>query len=580
MILGLILGVASALSLVSYSMDYAPDTLTHISKTGLEKNWYKSAVFYHIYLRSFKDSNNDGIGDLPGLISKLDYLSDTLGIDAIWLSPIHPSPNSDFGYDVSDYYNIHPDFGTLEDFQKLLCECQKRNIKILLDLVVNHTSEKHPWFLESKKSIHNPKRNWYIWQSGPHHGQTPPNNWQARPAGGGSSWKYDALTDQWYLHSFLESQPDINWHNQEVKNEIKNIMKYWLNMGIGGFRLDIANYYLKDKLFRNNPSPLLKSLVCGACLGYEYQAQEHIYDKNSAELIDIFRMMRKIADTYNAVLIGEIDDEEGHLGNTFMSARAYGPKNDGLHMAFNFDLMNAVDDASRLHNTIKNWYAKLPKDAQPVCALSNHDKERLISRVGNNIHKAKLLALYQLSSNATPVIYYGDEIGMKHADINPRDQKDPLYAMSPSIIKFFMKNRDGARTPMQWDSAHNAGFSSEQSSLWLPINSDADFCNVQTQLKHDNSLLIFYKNLINLRKKHIALHAGKFSFLLDTTGSNMLIFQRYHEHDIFIIIMNFSENKQEIKLDKAYSSLISTHNKIYNNKTCIKLEAFEGIIIK
>lgn len=548
------------------------------ARHNTHKNWYKKAVFYHIYLRSFQDSNNDGIGDIPGLISKLDYLSDTLGIDAIWLSPIHPSPNKDFGYDVSDFYGIHLDFGNINDFKNLVIVCEKRKIKIILDLVVNHTSDQHPWFQESRRSINNPKRSWYIWRPGRDNNQSPPNNWQARPAGGGSSWKFDKNTGEWYLRSFLDSQPDLNWRNPEVRKEIKKIMKFWFDLGVAGFRLDIANYYLKDELFKDNPSSALMSFFCGTCLGYEYQAQEHIYDKNHPDLIQIFRDMRATADRYNAVLLGEIDDEAGHLGNTFMSAFAYGPKNDGLHMAFNFDLFDLSQGALNFETKIRDWYKLIPHGAQPVCALSNHDKERLYSRVGNCELKAKLFALFQLSFNATPVIYYGDEIGMKHADIRPEDQKDQLYTMAPYFIQFLMANRDGARTPMQWSKIPHGGFSSH--SPWLPLNDNADRCNVKMQLKQNNSLLMFYQKLINLRKNNPALQTGELKFLAGP--SDVLMYERSLDNHKFIILLNFSDYERSIQLKNKAVCFLSTKNNIshYTEIDQIKLGASEGILCK
>src|SRR3989338_4914649 len=290
--------------------------------------WWKDAVIYQIYPRSFQDSNSDGIGDLRGLINRIPYLSD-LGIDAIWLSPIHKSPNKDFGYDVADYYSVHPQLGSLQDFEDLIVACKQKNIRVILDLVVNHTSDQHGWFKQSRKSRKNKKRDWYIWTS-------KPNNWRSRLDE--SAWEYDQATGEYYMHSFLKEQPDLNWRHPEVRAEVKKIMRFWLDKGVAGFRLDLANYYSKDKQLRDNPKAISWD-KWGSSFAYAYHGQEHVYDKNNfPELLEIYREMRQVADSYDAVLLGEFDndDQEAEL-----SARALGGDLEGLHLAFNFKFLKS-----------------------------------------------------------------------------------------------------------------------------------------------------------------------------------------------------------------------------------------------
>lgn len=534
--------------------------------------WWKHAVIYHVYVRSFMDSNNDGVGDFQGLINRLDYLS-TLGIDTIWLSPIHPSPNKDWGYDVSDYYAVNPEYGSMNDFDELVAQCAQRNIKIILDLVVNHTSEEHQWFKDAKSSREHAKRDWYIWRDG--HGHNPPNNWQARPAGLGSSWKFDADSRQWYLCSFLEHQPDLNWRNEEVRNEVKNIMKFWLTRGVSGFRLDIANYFLKDEQFRDNPSGKVKNFLYGSLLGYEYQAQEHINDKNSVELIDVFRDLRTFADSFDAVLIGEIDDEEGHVGNSLMSAVAYGPNNDALHLSLNFDILKVSPKAHAFRKALTEWQSLLPKGAKAVYAFSNHDQKRAISRLGKK--KARLFTVWQLTSDAVPIIYYGEEIGMRHGVISKDAQKDPLWNMAPKIVKYFIENRDGARTPMQWSNRKYGGFSNQDP--WLPINPDLKVRNVEAQSYNDASTLSLYRKLLALRKQHAVLQEGRQEFL-NLANKNVLGYRRMSDDEEIIGLLNFSSQREQVRLEEWAWVIFSTVQKNYNQQVLdVVLEPYEGILL-
>ncbi|MDO7786657.1 alpha-amylase family glycosyl hydrolase [Desulforamulus aquiferis] len=486
--------------------------------------WWKRGVIYQIYPRSFMDTNHDGIGDLKGIISKLDYLNDgttnSLGVDAIWVSPIYKSPMKDFGYDISDYRDIDPIFGDMADFKMLIKEAHKRNIRVIMDLVVNHTSDKHPWFMESKKSKDNPKRDWYIW-----HGRRP-NNWVAvfelRNA-----WWHDKDTGEYYLGTFTKHQPELNWRNSEVKKAIFNMIEYWLDLGVDGFRMDVINYLIKDDLLRNNPWKLSFNPI---------DVQEHIYDRNRPETHDICKEIRKITDKYeDRMLVGEI------YTNSVKEAVAYhGTGNDELHLAFNFSFLFQNWSARGFYQNIKEYYNSLPKDAWPNFTLSNHDQPRhhYRYRAGKNTDaRARVAAAMLMTLRGTPFIYYGEEIGMTNGKIIRKAIQDPLGKRGWP----FIKGRDAERTPMQWDDTLNAGFS--DTSTWLPVNQDYREKNVANQLKQEGSLINFYKRLIWLRKGSNALSVGSIEFL-EKAPEQVLFYWRKYEHEQVIVILNFSDQHQ------------------------------------
>ncbi len=521
--------------------------------------WWKHGVIYHIYPRSYYDSNNDGIGDIRGIIQKLDYISE-LGVDAIWLSPVYKSPMKDFGYDVSDYREIDPVFGSNEDFMELLDACHSRGIKVIMDMILNHTSEEHPWFKESMSSKDNPKRDWYIWKSG--RGRKKPTNW--RTAFGGSAWEYDKNSKQYYLHSFLKEQPDLNWRNKELKNAFFNDIEYWLEKGVDGFRLDAINMIIKDKRLRNNN---YISLLRNPNVSYNL---------NRPKSHNITEKLRRLLDKYESRMsVGEI--YVFPPGNPAISASyQYKFKNqkskdknqntlhldkfknqNGLHMTFDFSIMFRSWNAKKYFKCIQAWNSSIPKNGWPSNVLSNHDLNRSYNRLRTGINKpekARVAAVLLLTLKGTPFIYYGEEIGMKNADIKRKDLKDPLGK------RFwpFYKGRDGARTPMQWNSSDNAGFSA--AFPWLPVNNDFEINNVEIQKKDDSSLLSIYKQLIGLRKQYVSLHSGEWIPYLEGEDGIIAYF-RQTDNEKILVVLNFTSSKKKLDFvnDVNIQILFSTH---------------------
>ena len=526
--------------------------------------WWKHGVIYHIYPLSFYDSNGDGKGDIQGIIEKLDYLSE-LGVDAIWLSPVYTSPMIDFGYDVSNYREIDPVFGTIQDFLKLLREAHSRNIRVIMDMIMNHTSHLHPWFLESKSSrYNNPKRNWYIWQS-PKNGRKP-NRWNS--AFGGSVWEYDKTTKQYYLHTFLKEQPDLNWWNTSMRKAFFDDIEFWLKLGVDGFRFDAINMIVKDKKFKNNP------------LFFEYIFnKKKLATRNQSGSYSIIKLLRKLLDKYeNKVGIGEIYCMPP--GNSMVSASYLGNGNDSLHLTFDFSLIFRRFNARSYFKCIENWYNQIPTKGWPSIVLSNHDLYRSINRFGTGFHKkekAKITAVLLLTLKGTPFIYYGEEIGIKNSKIPKSEINDPVGK------RFwpFYSGRDKARTPMQWNSSQNAGFT--DASPWLPVNNDFSENNVELQKSENNSLFNIYKTLIGLRKKHKPLNCGEWKPLIN--GKNGVVaYSREFENEKIIIVLNFTSARKKINLktDEELKILFSTHRK---NTDKIQLEnlqilPFEATLIE
>lgn len=509
--------------------------------------WWKDGVIYQIYPRSFYDSNSDGVGDIPGIIEKLDYLL-FLGVDAIWLSPINKSPMDDFGYDVKCYRSIHSIFGTDEDFDRLIQECHLRNIRIIFDLVINHTSDTHLWFLESRSSKYNAKRDWYIWNKGRQGSE--PNNWLA--AFGGSAWEYDTHTREYYLHSFLKEQPDLNWRNPEVLEAVFLDIRHWLDKGIDGFRLDVANYYMKDDKLRNNP------------YGWgwpprKYELQQHQYDRNRPENHEIMQKMRSLLDEY---------DERMAVGEIFsmppvdqsLPASYYGDGGNELHMAFDFSLMYIRWSALSFYRKISKWYKELPENGWPCFVLSNHDQPRHRSRFGKlgySYEKARIAAYMLLTLRGTPFIYYGEEIGMRNVRIPLKKIKDPAGK------KYwpFYAGRDPSRTPMHWDESLHAGFS--ETEPWLPVDKNYKKVNVKNQKDDPSSLLNVYRALIRLRRQFIALRRGLFK-PIEKGIREILAYERKFEDQSIIVLLNFSRKKKIIFLQhySHYHVLYSTRFKV------------------
>lgn len=545
-------------------------------------SWWKNAVIYQIYPRSFADSNGDGIGDLRGVIERFEYLVE-LGIDAIWFSPFFKSPQKDFGYDVENYYEIDPVYGTMADFDELLNLAHEHNIKILLDLVLNHTSDQHPWFKESRKSRDNPYRDFYIWKDGKKpHGKKPPNNWKS--FFGGSAWTYDEKTEQWYYHHFLPEQPDLNYRNPKVKEEMFKVVKFWLDKGVDGFRLDVIHLIYEDPSFRDNPRSwrLFPSDYSNAWL-----FQEHKYDESLEETVEFVRELRKLVDSYKEperVLLGEV------LGIPERVRLFYGPNNDGLHLNFNFTFTSCPFKAEKFYNVVKRIEKTLPEPYWPCYTFSNHDIPRMISRHGNDEKKARLLTLMLLTLRGTPVIYYGEEIGMQQVKIPRKKVQDPLgkkFWFSPVPI-----GRDGCRTPMQWEDSANSGFSScEWGKTWLPVHKNYKKINVKLQRNDPHSLFNFYIELIRFRKRHIALQIGKIK--LFPPKKSIFYYIRETESDVLLIVLNMSKKACSYNLkdllpkheeNSSIQALFSTHEgKIGENELLaekLTLKPLEGCIYR
>ncbi len=506
--------------------------------------WWKHGVMYQIYPRSFCDSNGDGVGDIPGIISKLDYIAG-LGVDGVWLSPINASPMYDFGYDISDYRAIDPVFGTDKDFNTLLKEAHRRGIRIIMDLVANHTSHLHPWFIESRSSKNNPKRDWYIWHDGKN--GKPPNNWLA--AFGGGAWEWDEATGQYYLHSFLKEQPDVNWRNAGLRKAMFGEIKYWLDRGVDGFRLDVVNYFVKDDQLRNNPFGIGRT-------PRPYDMQKHLYDRNRLEIHDILKDFRRLLDRYNERMsVGEVYSEDPD--SPLLAAGFVGDGMDELHLAFNFAFVFKKWNAASFLDGIRRWDAAVPGKGWPCYVLSNHDQPRAISRYekgGETLPRARIAAALLLTTRGTPFIYYGEEIGMKNGKIPHGRIVDPIGK------KYwpFHPGRDPERTPMQWSQGPNSGFT--MGAPWLPVNKDFASVNVEAQEHDSGSLLNFYMQLLALRREKAALNRGQW-LPAEGPSRGVLSYYRVHGSERIFIALNFSSSSKKLKQPGGalWKVLYSTH---------------------
>ena len=491
-----------------------------------KKLWWKNGIIYQIYPRSFQDTNADGIGDLTGIIQHLDYLQE-LGIDGIWLSPVTPSPDVDFGYDVSDYHTIDPKFGNLQDFNRLISEAHKRNIHIILDLVLNHTSDQHRWFQESRMSRTNPYHDWYIWRD-PAPGGGMPNNWKS--IFGGSGWEFDEKRGQYYFHMFTKEQPDLNWRNPDVRAAMLDIFRYWLNKGVDGFRLDVFNCWYKDAALRDNPRlPGLHRRP--------FDSYEHIYDVSQPEMIPALQDIRKILDAYS---------ERYVVGETFLADSAHARTyigDDRLHAGFDYGYANSPFSAKAFGKAIQYWDGLHGENAWPNYFLNNHDTPRSSTRYAgpNDDAKLKLLATMHLTVRGTPYLYYGEEIGMRDISLSRGQIQDPVGKRYWP----FNKGRDGCRSPMQWDAHPFAGFSTTEP--WLPVHPDYKVRNVANQAGTPASLLNFYKSLIALRREHPALNAGNLS-MIDTAEDDLLVYKRFTSEETMLVVLNFSKRIQSFTL--------------------------------
>jgi alpha-glucosidase len=479
--------------------------------------WWQSGIIYQVYPRSFQDSNGDGIGDLKGIVQRLDYLR-WLGITAIWLSPIYPSPMADFGYDISDYKGVHPLFGSMTDFDELVQQAHAREIKIILDLVPNHTSDQHPWFLASRSSKDNPKRNWYIWKDALDDGSRP-NNWLS--VFGGTAWEWDEATGQYYYHAFLKEQPDLNWRNPEVQEAMLDVMRFWLEKGVDGFRVDVMWHMIKDELLRNNPiNPGYKHHMA------TYEQLLPVYSTDQPEVHLIVQKMRMLLDAYDErMMIGEIYLPIHQL------VTYYGVGKKEAHLPFNFLLLSLPWDAQRIATAIDEYEGALPNDAWPNWVLGNHDQPRITSRVG--LQQAKVAAMLLLTLRGTPTIYYGDEIGMQDVPIPFEEVQDPQGLNMPD------KNlsRDPSRTPMQWDGSEGAGFT--QAIPWLRLSPAYKRVNIEIQKDDPHSHLRLYRRMIQLRQRNPSLMWGDYKPVYADHQALAYIRQAPGEKS-FLIVLNLS----------------------------------------
>lgn len=564
---------------------------TQMLKIGgrhMKKQWWKESVVYQIYPRSFMDSNGDGIGDLQGIISRLDYLKE-LGIDVVWLSPVYKSPNDDNGYDISDYQDIMSEFGTMEDWEELLGEMHKREIKLIMDLVVNHSSDEHIWFAESRKSIDNPFRDYYIWREG-RNGKEP-NNWGSNF--GGSAWKLDDKTGEYYLHLFSKKQPDLNWDNPKLRNEIYDMMTWWLEKGIDGFRMDVVNFISKvEGLPDDEPKP-----------GKKYASGSKYY-RNGPRIHEYLREMNeKALAKFNVMTVGEMP------GVTPEWARQYtGESRNELNMVFQFEHVSLDNgpngkwdlkplDLCDLKLNLTKWQNELDKAGWNSLYFNNHDQPRSVSRFGNDGEyrekSAKMLATLLHMMKGTPYVYQGEEIGMTNVRFSSIEEyrdietlnfyKEALndgWTEDKALESIYAKGRDNARTPMQWDSSEHGGFS--DGTPWIKVNPNYKDINVEKAMKDPDSVFHYYKKLIELRKKNEIIVYGRYNLILDQ-HPEVYAYTRTLGNQILLVLCNFYGGNPEVEppayiQEKKFEALIGNYKDIQINRT-IKLRPYEAQVL-
>ncbi|MBL8629822.1 MAG: DUF3459 domain-containing protein [Rhodospirillaceae bacterium] len=514
--------------------------------------WWQKGIVYQIYSRSFQDSNADGIGDLRGITTRLEYLA-WLGIDAIWLSPIYTSPMVDFGYDVSDYTGIDPMFGTLDDFDAMMKRAHDLGLKVIMDFVPNHTSDQHPWFIESRSSRNNPKRDWYIWRDGRNEG--PPTNWLSEF--GGPAWTYDPVTFQHYYHAYLAQQPDLNWRNPDVRAAMHDAMRFWLDRGVDGFRLDTIEHLIEDNQFHDNPpNPDYESRMPPASMLIRR------YTTNQPDIHEALMGLHAVTDTYpNRALIGEtylpLEQMVGYYAH-------------GIHLPFNFNLIGATWTAANIAQLIKRYEALLPAGGWPNWVLGNHDRMRIASFIGRA--QARIAAMLLLTLRGTPTLYYGDELGLQNVDIPQHRVQDPWEKNLPGLGF----GRDPVRTPMPWDATPNAGFTT--ATPWLPLNADWQTRNVAAFQCDDSRMLALYRNLITLRKNEPALSIGAYGKI--TAQDDVLVYERVHDGRTLCIYLNFDAASSSIKIARPATILLSTRtDRIETDITRqLDLQPNEGVV--
>jgi alpha-glucosidase len=523
----------------------------------LAASWWKHGVIYQIYPRSFLDTNGDGVGDLEGIIERLDYLA-WLQVDAIWISPIYPSPMADFGYDITNYCDIAPVFGEFACFMRLLDEAHRRTIKVILDLVPNHTSDRHPWFVDSRASRTSSKREWYIWHDAKAD-RAPPNNWMSDF--GGSAWEWDERTGQYYYHAFLKEQPDLNWRNPQVRAALYSVMRFWLDLGVDGFRIDVLWHLIKDAAFRDNPAN--PAYAPGQP---DINRYLQVYSADQPEVAEVVAEMRAVVEAYpDRVLIGEI-----YLPLKRLVAY-YGEDLSGIHLPFNFQLLFTAWRASSIAALIAEYEQVLPVGAWPNWVLGNHDHKRIATRIG--IRQARVAAMLLLTLRGTPTLYYGDEIGMSDVPIAFDAVQDPRERRQPGLDL----GRDPQRTPMQWDGSTFAGFSS--ASPWLPVAADHARINVAAEREDPASILNLYRRLITLRRTSPALTQGSYRPL--SSAENVLCYERVNGNQRMQVALNFNSKPMAVRFPTWPGSrvLLSTTGQPQDTSNPLVLQSDEGVIV-
>ena len=512
--------------------------------------WWQQGIVYEVYPRSFQDSNDDGVGDLRGILQRIDYLVQ-LGINALWISPIYPSPMADFGYDVADYCAIDPTFGSMEDFDRLLDHAHRRGLKLILDFVPNHTSDQHPWFLESRSSRDNPKRDWYLWRD-------QPNNWLSNF--GGSGWEKDEATGQYYYHSFLKQQPDLNWRNSAVQEAMFDVLRFWLRRGVDGFRVDVMWLMIKDDQFRDNPpNP-----------GYRpgqpsNQRLLPIYNADRPEVHPLVARMKAVVNEFSSrVLIGEIYLPVQQL----MSY--YGMNLKGADLPFNFHLLQCAWTAEAVKQVIFDYYNALPQGAWPNWVLGNHDNARIATRIGT--HQARIAAMLLFTLPGTLTLYYGEELGLENVPILFEEVQDPAEKNEPGLGL----GRDPERTPMPWNDSPSGGFTTGRP--WLPLGSDYQAVNVAALEKDPDSILHLYRTLIELRRTHSVLISGGLKSLM--VEKSVLRYERTNGDEQMMVLLNMGSDSVKVTVG-AGTILVSTNSdwKTKSVDGMVELRGAEGLIV-
>lgn len=520
-----------------------------------KRPWWETGVVYQIYPRSFQDSNGDGIGDLEGIRQRLDYVAG-LGVDAIWLSPIFPSPMADFGYDVADYCGVEAMFGDLALFDALLTDVHARGLKLLLDFVPNHSSTEHPWFVESRSSRSNPKRDWYFWRDAAPDGG-PPNNWTSDM--GGSSWEFDAATGQYYLHTFLKEQADLNWRNPEVRQAMTEVLRFWFDRGVDGFRIDVLWHCIKVEDLRDNPpNPAFTPQMAE-----KLKVLQH-HSAHQPEIHEIANAFRTLADEYGErLLVGEICLPLHQLMTYYGT-----PEAPGVHLPFNFQLFEAPWDPAVIGEIIAEYEAALPPGGWPNWVLGSHDAPRLAGRIGEA--QARVAAMLLLTLRGTPTLYQGDELGIGKVNIPPDRIRDPQDLRQPGKGL----GRDAARTPMPWSNDRFAGFGTAEP--WLPLNNDWRTRNVATQEQDEHSMLALYRRLLALRRQHSALSIG--DLIMVPAEGDVLQYERHHGGERLMVALNFSGKEQPVRLpdEVAAGLLLSTEGRAWFSQA---LAPGEGVVL-